>query len=508
MARGAVLGWAGHVVGLVCTFFVTPVLILGLGEAAYGIWSLVIAVSGYYGLIDLGIGSATTKFAAQYLEKGDTREAQRYLSAAFSTYLKLAAAVVVIAAAIGLVLPYVVRVDDYGKLSLFALTLFCGGNAACSFVGTTARSYILAVRGFAFDGLARIIAQLVTAVGMIAIVKAGWGLVGMAMLLFALGVAREGTTMLVAWKYFEMPSLKRIDATNDLNKKMFRFGGMVVASQVVRRLTQRAGTLAGVWLGGAAAIAYYSVAETACEKSLAMAKPIGRMILPTASSAQASENERLIRRMLVIVPRMFLVIGLFMSLNLICYGKEFLSIWISPEFSEKCYPVLSILAIAIPMRTLGACFSRVLQGFGKVSSVMRIAVVEGLVLIMIGVLLAYLYGITGLASAVVVSSAVAGVVCFPIVIADARGAKPLSLMFSICAPPAMVSAMAFAAFELLDTVFEPRSYLGIAFCISILGVVSAFGSLFLCADRALREKVLRQISRIMTRSMRSSEAAS
>jgi O-antigen/teichoic acid export membrane protein len=44
-----------------------PILIHGLGVERYGILTLTLVVIGYFGIFDLGIGRATTKFVAEYL---------------------------------------------------------------------------------------------------------------------------------------------------------------------------------------------------------------------------------------------------------------------------------------------------------------------------------------------------------------------------------------------------------------------------------------------------------
>ena len=69
--RGVAISWLGRVCGLAVTFFVTPILVHGLGEATYGLWSIVMALTGYYGLVDLGIGKASTKYIAEFDAKKD-----------------------------------------------------------------------------------------------------------------------------------------------------------------------------------------------------------------------------------------------------------------------------------------------------------------------------------------------------------------------------------------------------------------------------------------------------
>ncbi len=41
-------------------FFLTPFVVNSLGSTAYGIWVLLMSLTGYYGLLDLGVSAALT----------------------------------------------------------------------------------------------------------------------------------------------------------------------------------------------------------------------------------------------------------------------------------------------------------------------------------------------------------------------------------------------------------------------------------------------------------------
>ena len=45
----------------------TPILVRYLGQAAYGLWAAFGSVIGYFGLLNFGMGTATTKYTAEYI---------------------------------------------------------------------------------------------------------------------------------------------------------------------------------------------------------------------------------------------------------------------------------------------------------------------------------------------------------------------------------------------------------------------------------------------------------
>src|SRR5712691_11098433 len=72
LARNWILNLAGQAVPLVVGLVTIPYLIRGLGTERFGVLSIAWVLLGYFGLLDLGLGRATTKFVAECLGKGDT----------------------------------------------------------------------------------------------------------------------------------------------------------------------------------------------------------------------------------------------------------------------------------------------------------------------------------------------------------------------------------------------------------------------------------------------------
>jgi len=62
-----------------------PVTLRSLGEARFGLLGLAWAILGYVGVLDLGLGRATTKFVAEYLAAGDAERLRRVATLAVSS---------------------------------------------------------------------------------------------------------------------------------------------------------------------------------------------------------------------------------------------------------------------------------------------------------------------------------------------------------------------------------------------------------------------------------------
>lgn len=85
LCNNAFSNYANMIISIVIAFVMSPVLVHRLGDVSYGIWALVMSVTGYFSLLDLGMNRAIVRFVSMY-EANDEREELNYF---FNTTLIL-----------------------------------------------------------------------------------------------------------------------------------------------------------------------------------------------------------------------------------------------------------------------------------------------------------------------------------------------------------------------------------------------------------------------------------
>ena len=53
--RNIFSNWTGYLITILVGFFLAPFVLHHLGNTGYGVWTLVLSLTGYFGLLDLGI---------------------------------------------------------------------------------------------------------------------------------------------------------------------------------------------------------------------------------------------------------------------------------------------------------------------------------------------------------------------------------------------------------------------------------------------------------------------
>jgi len=93
--RNVFSNWSAYVLAMGVNFFLSPYVVRHLGNTGYGVWTLLLSLTGYLGLLDLGVRGAVTRYVAKFHTEGDHKKASNVASSAmmiFSTAGMLAIA--------------------------------------------------------------------------------------------------------------------------------------------------------------------------------------------------------------------------------------------------------------------------------------------------------------------------------------------------------------------------------------------------------------------------------
>jgi Na+-driven multidrug efflux pump len=87
MLRNVGSNWVMTMATIAVTYVTTPFIIRTLGSEGYGTWTLITAMTGYLGLLALGVPMACVRYLAQYLAEGDQRKTNQTIGSCAGLYL-------------------------------------------------------------------------------------------------------------------------------------------------------------------------------------------------------------------------------------------------------------------------------------------------------------------------------------------------------------------------------------------------------------------------------------
>ncbi len=111
IVRNTIFNIIGRLWGMLVVLFLTPYIIGHIGTEKYGIWALVVVLTGYFGLLDCGVGTSFVKYISEYYTKKDYSGINRIVNTGFLLYAGFGALIVIFA-------------KDQSHLALIGMLLF------------------------------------------------------------------------------------------------------------------------------------------------------------------------------------------------------------------------------------------------------------------------------------------------------------------------------------------------------------------------------------------------
>lgn len=356
---------AGYAVPMLVNFITTPLLLRALGEAAFGLQSLVAVIVGYLMFMDMGLDLPIIKLLAEDRACQDAKSENRLLNTTLQLYAGIGLAGML---AIMLLADWFARSVFKVPADLVSQAVIVFRLAGIGFLGSVGMSWGRAVAmGLQrFDLNYSVSVVLSTAGTLIGLggVYAGYGVVGYVLIrviITALGgpiyfiLARH---LLPAFSF--LPGLDRATLRRVLGYVGYGAFNRVTSS-LVSRLDQ---TLLGIWLGVAAAGVYSVPFLVVNSLGYMLAYMLG-FIFPMASELQSLEQMDRLRDIFIRSSRFIAALAGLIFIPLFVLGDLFLAVW-TPGIAAQAAGVLRLLTLAGYIGNLTASLpNSVMVGLGK-----------------------------------------------------------------------------------------------------------------------------------------------
>src|SRR5580692_3617656 len=86
-AKNVSATWLSLAVHAVVGFFLSSFILHRLGNDAFSLWVLVFSLTGYYGLLDLGVRASIVRYVAKFAATKDEEQLSKFLSTSLAFYV-------------------------------------------------------------------------------------------------------------------------------------------------------------------------------------------------------------------------------------------------------------------------------------------------------------------------------------------------------------------------------------------------------------------------------------
>lgn len=394
--------WASILVGIAMAFILAPLTVRALGDQYYGVWTLLMQLTGYLWLFDFGVRESVVKYVAQHHANDERDRVNSVVNAAVSIYSLVSVATLILSAVLALALPYAFNIPADASTTARLTALLVGATVAQYFVfnvfiGVVAglqKFYVLARLGMVFT----IIRGVLTYV----LLTAGYGIVTLALLQFSIALVQNLYTYRVSRALLPYLSLHPAWPKREEAVRLLNYGKYVLISNVGDKIVFASDSIiVGMFLP-ISALTFYAIGGSLIEQFRSFVMSMAAVVNPLTSSLEARQEARSLALVVTNGARAAMLIGLPICIGFFLLGKIFIGLWMGPQYAEPAGQILIVLAvghlIGLPYYTI----SGVLYGLGRHHVVAYSRIFEGVVNLTMSVVLVQIYGLVGVAFGTVI----------------------------------------------------------------------------------------------------------
>ncbi len=470
--KSVTFNYLGYFFHALISIIATPIIVHSLGNAQYGIWSLVISVTGYYGLLNFGMRSALTKYLAEYNAKGDFDEVNRLINSSFVFFTGIAATILVFSYIVSINFHRIFVIEDVNLEVIRAIIIITGLNISLSFIFQPFDRILVALNRFDIRNIIGIGSSIVRVLLIVAVLKAGFALMAMAFVVLFVDVATYIIISVYSRKIFKKLSLGFTLVTKRSLKKLFNFGLFNFMRHLSEVSLRRADSvIIGIFLGPSM-IAIYTIAEGLINYMWLIAKGITTVTLPVTSSLAALNEVDKLRKVMLIIPKYILPIALFIGIQFYFLGDEFILLWMGEGYHQT-YVVFCILMIARFGMMSHETMIASAVGMGHNKFVGFLAISEILAKVLLSIYLVKIIGLIGVALGTVIPLTISRSLIIPVYCCGLVGVKLRAYLITIIWPSVISLPPSILATFFLKATFEPTTYFGLFVNAGIAFIVMA-----------------------------------
>lgn len=477
------------------TFIMTPVLVRNLGNYDYGIWEIILALTGYMGLLDLGVQPTASRFAALHKAKSD----QITLQEIYSTVLSFMALIGLLAMSgfflSAIYAPHLLA-DEPGNTERYSMLLFIVGlQLLIAMPGKITDSYLSGYQKFSTKNN---IMMVIISINNIIIYN--FMTPSNAIILMAV-VTTIGLFVKYVIYYLLLQNDSEVPVRYSLSsakfavfKNLMSFGFKIFVAGFALKINIMSSPIIIGLIAGVEKVIFFTIPYKIIEYARNFFRVLSQTSTPMFTQLHGEEKHKELESTFLILSKVFYAFIVLICVGLAIYGDTFLRLWLEDGYAEKGAEIILIAAIATMINSLCPLAGKFLVAIGKHGILAKVESARAIIGIPLSCVLVYYFGYKGAVYAVFIGA------FYPLMVL-VKCCKFLDLKISeyfrlIVLPCLLPTICLILILIWLENTFAITNYLFLLIFSVAGGLVYCTSYLFLSVkqqERTYLQKIVRQI---------------
>ena len=401
--------WANLAVTVAIAFLVSPVIVKSLGKELYGIWVLIVSVTGYFTVLDFGVNTAIIRYVSRSAAQKDYDGTRAVYSTSLAIFGIIALTILLFALVFGYFFQDFFRLYSLSRQYLYAVFMVSALDLACGLFFSVYLSVLGGLQDFKFINYSSIVINIIKSIILIIFLKYGYSIMMLALLQLFFNSLRalcqyikiklKYDYMVFKKKYIDIETIKSIC---DYSKYSF------IIAIALKLLFYTDSVVIGALIG-VSSVVFYAIPSSLLDYVEKFVWAMVAVLVPVISVNEANGNNAGNVRLYVVGTRYILLVSMPVVISLYYYGSDFIHIWMGPEIGERSKWVLKLLLIGFGISFSQLIAHGILKGISRHRILAYIMAAEALANLGMSMVLATSYGIEGVAVGTLVPLVLASV---------------------------------------------------------------------------------------------------
>lgn len=337
--------WSHLILSALSVLLLYPFLVSTLGDEQYGVWLLIVSITGYLYLLQVGVPVASVRYLSEHYYKHEYDEYNKVLSTNLVFFTCVSAMVVLFGTGLYFTIDIFFDIpEQYVALAKIAV-LLSALEVAIRLLFQIFESAIHANQKFVPLYTVKNSATIFRLVASFTLINSESGLVIIPLILIGT-VVYESAFYLYISKYYN-PHLKVNLSSADLKvfKNIFGFSMVAMIVHVSSRASFNSDAIVIGSVVSISSIVVFTSANSLIQYLMEFTYGISDTMMPSLTKHYAEKKLDLIRQNYITYTRRVAFLVTPICLSLFFFGSAFISLWLGEEYGNEADMILKLLVI-------------------------------------------------------------------------------------------------------------------------------------------------------------------
>lgn len=391
--RNTVYNLLGSAFGVVASILLTPYIVHRIGLERFGIWAIVGVMTGYFGLLDFGIGTSFVKYIAEFNAVKDTGKISKIINTGLVFYATLGGIMVLLTAlALNPILLFLkIPAHLHSETSfvlLLGVSIFAGSNAFSVFA-----SVPTALQRMDITNKVGILLSIINISGVILFMEHGLGLRGLMINNAIIFLLSSIVNMVIAFKL--LPSLKislRIDRVT--LGSLFDFGYKLQISRIANLISFQTDKVIITHFLNLGLVTFYQLGSSVLQQVRQVPLLIISALVPAVSEIAARKKKSYLAEIYITGSKYLIFVAVPLTFFVMASASLIMTVWMGENYSLAA-TVIKVLAIGYCAATVTGVASSIALGMARTDLDMKFGIFMAVLNLALSIILAIKVGFIG-----------------------------------------------------------------------------------------------------------------